>query len=77
MCAADWQESQERGQESLSQAIGRLAWERRLDGLLVPSAADRPRGVNLVAYPDHASAGWAEIYNVEELPPDETGALGK
>jgi RES domain-containing protein len=73
MCEEDWERLQRRGQEAVTQAIGRLAWERRLDGLLVPSAADRPHGKNLVVFPDHAGGRWARIYNATELPPEPPG----
>jgi hypothetical protein len=46
-----WWELQAQGEEALTQAVGRAAWEARLEGLLVPSAA-RPGGVNLVYFPE-------------------------
>ena len=45
-----WRRAAEQGRESLTQAIGRAAFEAELEGLLVPSAADR-RGTNLVVFP--------------------------
>jgi RES domain-containing protein len=45
-----WRRAQARGRESLTQAIGRAAFEAGLEGLLVPSAADRA-GKNLVVFP--------------------------
>jgi RES domain-containing protein len=41
----DWRERHRRGEEALTQAIGRLAWDAEWEGLEVPSAAD-PAGVN-------------------------------
>ena len=51
MRADSWRAAAERGRESLAQAIGRAAYDARLEGLLVPSAADR-KGVNLVVFPE-------------------------
>jgi RES domain-containing protein len=73
MCDEEWERLQRRGRAAITQAIGRLAWERRLGGLLVPSAADRPRGSNLVVFPDRAGRRWARIYNAAELPPEPRG----
>src|SRR5262249_3893704 len=70
----EWQDRLDGEDEAITQAIGRLAWERGLDGLLVPSVPGRPRGVNLIIYPDRAPAGWGEIYNQEELSPKEPEA---
>ena len=68
MCMEQWEKIQRTGKEAITQTIGRLAWERKFDGLLVPSAA-RASGVNLVAFPDHTPRGCIEIYNSDELPP--------
>jgi RES domain-containing protein len=43
-----------RMEESLTQAIGRVAWELKLEGLIVPSAR-RITGANLVIFPDRLS----------------------
>jgi RES domain-containing protein len=64
----EWQDSDE---EPLTQAIARLAVERRLDGVLVPSVPARPHGVNLVVFPVHASVRCLKIYNRRELPPGD------
>jgi RES domain-containing protein len=65
----EWQD--QAGEEPITQAIGRLAREHGLDGLIVPSAAGViHRGANLVAYPDRAPHGWVRIYNKEQLPTD-------
>jgi len=47
-----WREVQRRGNEAITQAIGRVAWEVGLEGLLVPSAALRA-GMNLVVFPNN------------------------
>lgn len=52
----DWRSLQAGGQESTSQALGRAAFELRLEGLLVPSHAKRT-GMNLVAFPDNLLPG--------------------
>lgn len=52
----DWRSLQAGGRESTSQAIGRAAFELRLEGLLVPSHATRTR-MNLVSFPDNLLPG--------------------
>lgn len=54
--AEDWRSLQFSGQESTSQAIGRAAFELRLEGLLVPSHAARAK-MNLIAFPDNLLPG--------------------
>jgi RES domain-containing protein len=51
-----WRRSAGRGRESLTQAIGRAAYEAGLEALLVPSAADR-NGANLVVFPARLRPG--------------------
>lgn len=46
-----WRELQERGQEALTQAIGRAAWTLRFEGLIVPSS-ENPAGLNVVVFND-------------------------
>jgi RES domain-containing protein len=46
----DWRRATDDGREALTQAIGRAAFERGLEGLLVFSAPD-PAGRNLVLFP--------------------------
>lgn len=68
----EWQNRENGEDEPITQAIGRLAWGRRLDGLLVPSVPAKSRaGANVVVYPDHAHPGWCHIYGSEDLPPYE------
>lgn len=68
MRSTDWQAIQQKGEESLTQAIGRLAWEQSLEGLLVPSA--RVAGAtNIVLFPRRRRRGssW-RIVGVRKLP---------
>ncbi|MDQ2687860.1 MAG: RES family NAD+ phosphorylase [Armatimonadota bacterium] len=59
-----WQSS---SQETLTQAIGRLAYETGFTAILVPSAG---RGQNLNVMPDRMTARDVfEIRNVDRLPP--------
>ncbi|MGE5276322.1 MAG: RES family NAD+ phosphorylase [Acidobacteriota bacterium] len=51
-----WRRAQGEGRESLTQAIGRAAFEAGLEALLVPSAAD-PSGTNLVVFPARLAPG--------------------
>jgi RES domain-containing protein len=69
-----WRELQQQGQEALTQAIGRLAWEAEWEGLLVPSAA-RSGGVNVVVFPANLNppASWITILNRGQLPPRSPG----
>jgi RES domain-containing protein len=63
----DWEASQRCGNESYTQAIGRLAYELDVQGLLVPSA--RVKGAkNLIAFPDALAKGSLRIQNVKKLP---------
>jgi RES domain-containing protein len=63
-----WWLLQDRRQEALTQALGRLARDHGFVALLVPSAA-RPRGTNVVIYPDRIAAGSGlAIVNPDRLP---------
>jgi RES domain-containing protein len=64
-----WREEQKRGREALTQALGRVAYEADLEGLLVPSAA-RKGGSNLIIFPANldASKSWLKILNKADLP---------
>jgi RES domain-containing protein len=69
MLREPWWLLQDRGQEALTQALGRLARDRGFAALLAPSAA-RPRGSNVVIYPDRiAAGGWLAVVNPDRLPP--------
>lgn len=64
--AAAWQNS---SQETLTQAIGRLAYETGFIAILAPSAG---RGRNLNVMPDRMTARDVfEINNVDRLPPPQ------
>jgi RES domain-containing protein len=64
-----WREKQKKGREALTQAIGRLAFEADIQGLLVPSAARRG-GFNLILFPANLDPpkSWLRIINRGELP---------
>jgi RES domain-containing protein len=64
----DWQNAQERGEEALTQCIGRLAWEERLEALIVPSR-QVAGGSNLVLFPGRRRRGssW-KIQGARDLP---------
>ena len=51
-----WWKAQGEGKESLTQAIGRAAYEAGLEGIVVPSAADKD-GKNIVVFPDNLRGG--------------------
>jgi RES domain-containing protein len=68
LARCDWQSAQERGQEALTQCIGRLAWEERLEALIVPSR--RVTGAsNIVLFPGRRRRGssW-RIQGARDLP---------
>jgi RES domain-containing protein len=56
MRAEPWWALRDRGEEALTQAIGRLARDRGFAGLLAPSAAHR-EGANAVVFPDRLPPG--------------------
>jgi RES domain-containing protein len=69
MLGEPWWLLQERGQEALTQALGRLARDHGFAALLTPSAAE-PRGSNVVIYPDRIAAeGRLAVVNADRLPP--------
>jgi RES domain-containing protein len=68
LAAVDWEAQQNAGREAITQAIGRLAWETRLEGILVHSA--RIRGAaNLAVFPGRRLPGssW-RIVGARQLP---------
>lgn len=70
----DWLGIQRAGDESWTQAIGRGAHADGFEGLLAPSAQDRPGGRNLVIFPDRLLSGSVvEPMGLEDLPPHPTG----
>ena len=48
----DWRKLQDKGEESLTQTLGRAAFNARLEALLVPSARI-PQGINIVIFPEN------------------------
>jgi RES domain-containing protein len=68
MLAEPWWAFQDRGEEALTQALGRLARDQGFAGLLAPSAARRD-GANAVVFPDRlAAAHRLSIINPDRLP---------
>jgi RES domain-containing protein len=66
----DWQMIQREGDESWTQAIGRGAYKAGFEGLLVPSARDRPDGKNLVIFPGNLRGGSKiDLLGKDDLPP--------
>ncbi len=66
----DWRSIQEAGQESWTQAVGRGSLLTGYEGLIVPSARNRPSGKNLVYFPDHLeTASWVRLCGKDDLPP--------
>lgn len=66
----DWKGIQLGGEESWTQAIGRGCREAGFEGLVVPSARDRPKGTNLVIFPDKLAKGSScKVIAKEDLPP--------
>jgi RES domain-containing protein len=64
-----WRELQKRGRESLTQAIGRVAYESDFEGLIVPSAAEKG-GTNVIVFPANLDgrSSWLRIINKDALP---------
>jgi RES domain-containing protein len=69
MRAEPWWLLQDRGEEALTQAIGRLARDHNFVALLAPSAARRD-GANAVIFPDRmAATDRFSVVNPDRLPP--------
>lgn len=69
----DWETEQTAGREALTQAIGRAAFERLAEGLMLPSAR-RHGGVNVVFFPGHRRDGTRlRVLDARALPPDMPG----
>jgi RES domain-containing protein len=56
LTTCDWKAEQDADREALTQAVGRAAFERMAEGLVVPSAR-HPGGVNVVLFPGHRRDG--------------------
>jgi RES domain-containing protein len=68
LAAVDWEAEMDAGKEALTQAIGRLAFDEKLEGIVVPSSR-AAGGKNLVLFPGRRLAGssW-KIVGARELP---------
>jgi RES domain-containing protein len=68
LAAVDWEAEMDAGDEALTQAIGRLAFDEELEGIIVPSSRTIG-GKNLVLFPGRRLAGssW-KISGAKELP---------
>jgi RES domain-containing protein len=66
----DWRAANARGDEALTQAIGRLAWDAEWEALLAPSAA-HTSGTNVIIFPGNLVPphSYLLIINREQLPP--------
>ncbi len=66
----DWRERNRGGEEALTQAIGRLAWDAEWEGLETPPAADSA-GVNLIVFPGNllSPRSYLLAINRDQLPP--------
>ena len=68
MRTCDWKRAQHDGVESVTQALGRIAFELKLEGILVPSSVLAGATI-LVAFPDNFRRGsQLRIDRVEDLP---------
>ena len=65
----DWRPAQDAGSESLTQVVGRIAFELEFDGLLVPSATKRGE-TNVVVFPGNLDppTSYLKPVNREKLP---------
>lgn len=71
MRTTPWRAFQGRGEEAVTQALGRMAWEEHLEAILVPSA--RASGeTNIVVFPTRRRRGssW-KIKGARQLPKKE------
>jgi RES domain-containing protein len=70
LTAEEWWKLQKRGQEAITQALGRLAWHAKWQALIAPSAA-RPGGTNLIIFPANLEppGSWLKIHKPDDLPP--------
>jgi RES domain-containing protein len=66
----EWAALQDRGLEVITQLLGRAARYHGFEGIRCPSARDRPKGVNLVIFPDNCEdKKWLESLVVSKIPP--------
>jgi RES domain-containing protein len=66
--AEDWKAAQDANRESVAQALGRIAWELKLEGIVVPSAVAEGEK-NIVVFPGRRLRGssW-RIQGARDLP---------
>ncbi len=65
--AEDWREMQDQGCESLTQAVGRAAFDSGANGMLVPSARVQG-GLNVAYFPENCARwGEAKVWESEKL----------
>jgi RES domain-containing protein len=64
----DWKTAQDAGREAMSQAIGRISWELKLEAMIVPSAVSSGER-NIAVFPARRLRGssW-RIQGVRDLP---------
>ena len=68
MLEIDWRQAMASGSVPVTQRIGQAASETGLEGLLVPSAAER-QGVNLVVFPQNLrSSSSIAVIDADRLP---------
>jgi hypothetical protein len=56
MIELDWRAANFKGEEVITQALSRAAFASGIEGLLLPSAARRRGGFNLLWFPSHLDA---------------------
>lgn len=68
MRGEDWRKEQEQGREALTQAIGRAAFEARLEAILAPSSV-RKTAPNIVVFPQNLDqSSILQPINPQRLP---------
>lgn len=72
----DWRKEQDHGREAVTQAIGRAAFQLKLEGLLVPSRA-RSTATNIVVFPQNLEKSSSLVpIHAERLPRHAGGRRG-
>ena len=68
MVDEDWWATQDAGDVARTQFLGHQAFECGYEGLIAPSAADRPDGRNLIVFPENLrAASHLRIVNADRL----------
>lgn len=69
MSGCDWRRENHHGRESLTQALGRAAFDRGLEAIIVPSVAN-PESLNINVFPSQlAPQSSLTIKRADRLPP--------